>query len=42
MDYLWMGFGALVIVFLLVIILGLEMQINTIARRTEKKIDSLG
>lgn len=38
---LWLGFGTLVVIFLLVIILGLEMKINTAARGIDEKLDKL-
>ena len=38
---LWMGYGTLVVIFLLIIILGLEMKINSMARGIDEKLDRL-
>jgi len=38
---MWLGFGTLVVIFLLVIILGMEMKINAAARGIDEKLDKL-
>ena len=38
---LWMAYGTLVVIFLLIIILGLEMKINSMARGIDEKLDRL-
>jgi hypothetical protein len=41
MTHLWIGFGAVGVVCMLIMILGLEMKINAMARRIEQKLDQL-
>ncbi len=36
-----MAYGTLVVIFLLIIILGLEMKINYVARGIDEKLDRL-
>jgi hypothetical protein len=38
MDNVWIGCGTLVVVFLLVIILGLELRVASFMRRVEDKL----
>jgi len=38
---LWMAYGTLVVIFLLIILLGLEMRINSLARGIDEKLDRL-
>lgn len=38
---MWLGFGTLVVIFLLVIILGMGIKISAAAREIGKKLDKL-
>jgi len=42
MSMVWVGFGSLAVAFLLLLVLGLEVKINSIAKRIEGKLDKLG
>ena len=41
MDYLFVGFGTIVIVFLLVVLLGLQIQVTGLSRRLDEILEKL-
>lgn len=41
MEDLWLGFGTLAVIFLLLVIMGLEMMIVSVERKILKKLEDL-